>query len=96
MFLEKKNLIHKESNLVTIFGTIESVLSHGLGLLIELGEGWIRLSEVFAPPRTKSPLDHLKQGAHQFLSILLFPLNKFPSDAASLAWPGLARLVSAK
>ena len=96
MLKQKKNKMNLNLNLISIFGTVKSVLSHRLWLLIELGESWIRLSQVFAPPRTKSPLDHLKQGAHQFLSIPLFPLNKFPSDAASLAWPGLARLVSAK
>ena len=99
MFLEKKNLIHTDSNLVSIFGTIKSVLSHGLGLLVEFCEGWIRLSQVFAPPRTESRLDHLEVEAHKFLSIHLFLLNKFPPTAVSRSLPGrpgLPRLVSAK
>ena len=96
---EEEKIFHQCSNLVSVFGTVKSVLSDGLGLLVEFCEGWICLSQVFAPPRTKSPLDHLEVEAHQFLSILLFLLNKFPSAAVSRSLPdcpGLPRLVSAK
>ena len=83
MLKQKKNKMNLNLNLISIFGTVKSVLSDGLGLLVEFCEGWIRLSQVFAPPRTKSPLDHLEVEADQFLSIFLFLLNKFPPAAVS-------------
>ena len=83
-------------NLVSIFGTVKSVLSDGLGLLVEFCEGWICLSQVFAPPRTKSPLDHLEVEADQFLSIFLFLLNKFPPAAVSPTLSSLAQTCVSK
>ena len=92
MLKQKKNKMNLNLNLVSIFGTVKSVLSHRLWLLIELGESWIRLSQVFAPPGTKSPLDHLKVETHQLLSIPLF----YPGKFCFCCSKPLVRLVSAK